>query len=144
MFVSTGGWQMQSNSRSQPGHGDTGPLASSPDHAPDSPEAPGALAPARAAALVDRAVQTIDELIAYAGNISEVSGRGILHYRTLAEEANSEAEDLQRRLSRLKADHDALLRETRARISDLEEKARDQARELEKPRAILWPRQGQT
>jgi len=130
---------MQSKSRSQPGLGDAGQI----EHAPG--EAWGVAseaAPEQAVELVDRAVQTIDRLIAYAANISEVSGRGIQHYREMAEIAEKEAEEAHRRFVRLKGDHEALLRDSRAQIAELEQKARDQAQELDKLRAILWPRKG--
>jgi len=130
---------MQSKSRSQSSSGDAGKAEHAPEAACDVVRA---AASERAVELVDRAVQTIDGLIAYAANISEVSGRGIQHYREIAEEAEKEAEDAQRRLASLKADHEALLRKSRARIDELEQRARDQALELEKLRAILWPRQG--
>lgn len=101
-------------------------------------------APERAVEMVERAIQSIDGLIAYAANISEVSGRGVQHYREMADEAEKEAEEAQRRLTSLKGDHEALLRDSRARIDELEQKARNQAQELDKLRAILWPRQGRT
>lgn len=132
---------MQSKSRSQPYHGDAGQT----EHAPSDAEGVlRAAAPERAVEMVDRAIQSIDGLIAYAANISEVSGRGIQHYRDIAEEAEKEAEEAQRRLTRLKGDHEALLRDSRARIAELEQKAQGQAQELDKLRAILWPRMGQT
>lgn len=132
---------MQSKSRSQPCHSDAGQSEQAPF------DVEGVLrtaAPERAVEMVERAIQSIDGLIAYAANISEVSGRGVQHYREMADEAEKEAEEAQRRLTSLKGDHEALLRDSRARIAELEQKARNQAQELDKLRAILWPRQGRT
>lgn len=132
---------MQSKSRSQPCHSDAGQSEQAPF------DVEGVLrtaAPERAVEMVERAIQSIDGLIAYAANISEVSGRGVQHYREMADEAEKEAEEAQRRLTSLKGDHEALLRDSRTRIDELEQKVRNQAQELDKLRAILWPRQGRT
>jgi hypothetical protein len=132
---------MQSKSRSQPCHSDAGQTEQAPF---DQEGVLRTAAPERAVEMVERAIQSIDGLIAYAANISEVSGRGVQHYREMADEAEKEAEEAQRRLTSLKGDHEALLRDSRTRIDELEQKARNQAQELDKLRAILWPRQGRT
>jgi len=94
---------------------------------------------ARAADLVAQAAATIDELVSYGQNISDVSERGILHYRQLAGTARDKVDTLQKQLSTLRAEYEGLLTSSNERIETLERTVREQAAELEKLRAIMWP-----
>jgi DNA gyrase/topoisomerase IV subunit A len=127
---------MYSDSRSKAGKFDVVPLPRGRAGAVSEPMPP---AVSRAADLVAQAAATIDELVAYGQNISDVSERGILHYRQLASTARDKVDSLQKQLTALRTDYEGLLASSNERIDTLERTVKEQAAELEKLRAIMWP-----
>jgi hypothetical protein len=127
---------MYSDSRSKAGKFDVAPLSRGRSGGASEPVPP---AVSRAADLVAQAAATIDELVAYGQNISDVSERGILHYRQLASTARDKVDSLQKQLTSLRAAYEALLTSSNDRVETLERTVREQAAELEKLRAIMWP-----
>jgi DNA gyrase/topoisomerase IV subunit A len=127
---------MYSDSRSKAGKFDGVPLPRGRAGPVSEPMPP---AVSRAADLVAQAAATIDELVAYGQNISDVSERGILHYRQLASTARDKVDSLQKQLTALRADYEGLLASSNERIDTLERTVKEQAAELQKLRAIVWP-----
>lgn len=127
---------MYSDSRSKAGKFDVVTLPRGRAGSVGEPVPP---AVARAADLVAQAAATIDELVSYGQNVSDVSERGILHYRQLASTARDKVDTLQKQVSTLRAEYEGLLASSNERIETLERTVREQAAELEKLRAIMWP-----
>lgn len=89
---------------------------------------------------VTRAANAIEELVNYGQNISDVTERGIAHYRSAATAAIARADSLEEERLLLREELSALKAASAAQIADLEAQAEALKEELEKMRSIIWPK----
>ncbi|MBX9759828.1 MAG: hypothetical protein K2Y29_13715 [Beijerinckiaceae bacterium] len=88
---------------------------------------------------VSRAANAIEELVTYGQNISDISERGIAHYRGAANAAIARAEALEQECSDLRQDLSSTRDTLSARVLELEAEVAALNDELEKMRSLLWP-----
>jgi hypothetical protein len=88
---------------------------------------------------VDVAASVIFELVAHAQTVSQVSEKGILHYRALASSALTHVEGLERDRLLLKAEFEQAKKESGAKIAELEAEIISLKAELEQLRLLVWP-----
>ncbi len=89
---------------------------------------------------VARAANAIEELVTYGQNISDVSERGIAHYRSAAAAAIARADTLEEECHLLQEELSTLKVASAAKISDLEAQTEALKEELEKMRSLIWPK----
>lgn len=89
---------------------------------------------------VERAANTIEELLTFGQNISDISQRGVSHYRELATAAISRAEVLEQECLDLRKNLTYVHETSSARISELEATVEALNEELEKMRGLIWPK----
>ena len=91
---------------------------------------------------VARAANAIEELVTYGQNISDVSERGIAHYRRAASAAIGRADRLEGECLLLREELSKLKAASAAQISGLEAQVEALKEELEKMRSLIWPKRG--
>jgi hypothetical protein len=88
---------------------------------------------------VDVAASVILELVTHAQNVSQVSEKGILHYRGLANSALAHVDALEQDRVVLRSEVEQAKKEASAKIAELEAEILSLKSELEVLRVLVWP-----